>query len=116
MVEAEGDFEPGDPVELAARYDAEGADEIVFLDITASSDERRRNGAGGDMAWTDAGSDDDRSMADYTGRDRVEFPDRATERVSEEALERPATPDPTPVFAGGTLYVMNRNTLYAIAE
>lgn len=31
----------GDPVELAARYDAEGADELVFLDITASSDERR---------------------------------------------------------------------------
>jgi cyclase len=30
----------GDPVELAARYDAEGADEIVFLDITASSDGR----------------------------------------------------------------------------
>ncbi len=27
----------GDPVELAARYDAEGADEIVFYDITASS-------------------------------------------------------------------------------
>ena len=31
----------GDPVELAARYDAEGADELVFLDITASSDGRR---------------------------------------------------------------------------
>ncbi len=30
----------GDPVELAAAYDAEGADEIVFLDITASSDGR----------------------------------------------------------------------------
>jgi cyclase len=30
----------GDPVELAARYDAEGADEVVFLDITASSDQR----------------------------------------------------------------------------
>jgi cyclase len=30
----------GDPVELAAVYDAEGADELVFLDITASSDER----------------------------------------------------------------------------
>ena len=30
----------GDPVELAARYDAAGADEIVFLDITASSDDR----------------------------------------------------------------------------
>ncbi|MDA8355271.1 MAG: imidazole glycerol phosphate synthase subunit HisF [Actinomycetota bacterium] len=31
----------GDPVELAARYDAEGADELTFLDITASSDGRR---------------------------------------------------------------------------
>lgn len=30
----------GDPVELAAFYDREGADELVFLDITASSDER----------------------------------------------------------------------------
>jgi cyclase len=30
----------GDPVELAERYDAEGADELVFLDITASSDAR----------------------------------------------------------------------------
>jgi cyclase len=30
----------GDPAELAARYDHDGADEIVFLDITASSDER----------------------------------------------------------------------------
>lgn len=30
----------GDPVELAARYDAEGADEVTFLDITASSDQR----------------------------------------------------------------------------
>ena len=30
----------GDPVELAARYDREGADELVFLDITASVDSR----------------------------------------------------------------------------
>ncbi|MGH3743481.1 MAG: imidazole glycerol phosphate synthase subunit HisF, partial [Mycobacteriales bacterium] len=30
----------GDPVELAARYDAQGADELVFLDITASSGSR----------------------------------------------------------------------------
>ena len=30
----------GDPVELAARYDAEGADELVFLDITASHEQR----------------------------------------------------------------------------
>jgi len=31
----------GDPVELAACYDAEGADELTFLDITASSDGRQ---------------------------------------------------------------------------
>jgi len=31
----------GDPAELAAFYDREGADEIVFLDITASSDDRK---------------------------------------------------------------------------
>ncbi|MGA2837276.1 MAG: imidazole glycerol phosphate synthase subunit HisF [Acidimicrobiales bacterium] len=34
-------FDAGDPVELAARYDRQGADELVFLDITASSDNRR---------------------------------------------------------------------------
>ena len=31
---------PGDPVEIAKAYDAAGADELVFLDITASSDGR----------------------------------------------------------------------------
>ena len=30
----------GDPVEVARRYDEQGADEVTFLDITASSDER----------------------------------------------------------------------------
>ena len=30
----------GDPVEIAAAYDKAGADELVFLDITASSDAR----------------------------------------------------------------------------
>ena len=30
----------GDPVEIARRYDDEGADELTFLDITASSDDR----------------------------------------------------------------------------
>src|SRR5208283_5060906 len=30
----------GDPVEIARRYDSEGADELTFLDITASSDGR----------------------------------------------------------------------------
>ena len=36
-VNFEGLRDAGDPVELAATYDAEGADELVFLDITASS-------------------------------------------------------------------------------
>ncbi|HEU5171398.1 MAG TPA: imidazole glycerol phosphate synthase subunit HisF [Gemmatimonadales bacterium] len=31
----------GDPVEQAARYDAEGADELVFLDISATTDDRQ---------------------------------------------------------------------------
>jgi cyclase len=31
----------GDPIELAVRYDEEGADEVVFLDITATSDRRK---------------------------------------------------------------------------
>src|SRR3982751_1347768 len=31
----------GDPVEMARRYDREGADELVFLDITASAQKRR---------------------------------------------------------------------------
>lgn len=35
-----GLVDAGDPVELAARYDAEGADELVFLDITASIEDR----------------------------------------------------------------------------
>src|SRR5688572_21789835 len=30
----------GDPIEIARRYDGEGADELTFLDITASSDQR----------------------------------------------------------------------------
>lgn len=33
--------EAGDPVELARHYDAEGADELVFLDITASAEKRK---------------------------------------------------------------------------
>jgi imidazole glycerol phosphate synthase subunit HisF len=47
----------GDPVEVAARYELEGADELVFLDITASHEKRdhdRRGppdgGAGDDAA------------------------------------------------------------------
>ena len=34
-------IDAGDPVELAGRYNDQGADEVVFLDITASSDDRK---------------------------------------------------------------------------
>ena len=34
-------IDAGDPVETAAAYDQAGADEVVFLDITASSDARK---------------------------------------------------------------------------
>lgn len=37
----EGIRDAGDPVELAARYAAEGADELVFLDITATIEKRK---------------------------------------------------------------------------
>lgn len=39
-VNFEGLRDAGDPVELARRYDAEGADELTFLDVTASSESR----------------------------------------------------------------------------
>jgi cyclase len=39
-VRFEGLVDAGDPVEVAARYDAQGADELCFLDITASHEER----------------------------------------------------------------------------
>ena len=37
----------GDPVEIAAAYDKAGADEVVFLDITASSDATKYRGGYG---------------------------------------------------------------------
>ena len=40
-VKFQGLRDAGDPVELAARYDAEGADELVFYDITASAEARQ---------------------------------------------------------------------------
>jgi cyclase len=39
-VQFEGLRDVGDPVELAVRYEAEGADEVTFLDISASAEER----------------------------------------------------------------------------
>lgn len=40
-VNFEGLRDAGDPVELATRYSAEGADELVFLDITATNEKRK---------------------------------------------------------------------------
>ena len=40
-VRFEGLRDAGDPVELAERYDRDGADELVFLDITASAEKRK---------------------------------------------------------------------------
>ena len=39
-VKFSADKDAGDPIELAKRYDAEGADELVFYDITASAEKR----------------------------------------------------------------------------
>lgn len=39
-VKFQGNVDLGDPVEYAARYDAQGADELVFYDITASAEQR----------------------------------------------------------------------------
>ena len=39
-VKFSADRDAGDPIELARRYDEEGADELVFYDITASAEKR----------------------------------------------------------------------------
>jgi imidazole glycerol-phosphate synthase subunit HisF len=82
----------GDPVELAVRYDAEGADELVFLDITASHERRetivdlaRRTADNVFIPFTIGGGV--RSVADAqavldAGADKVS--------VNSAALERPA--------------------------
>ena len=41
----------GDPVQLASYYDAEGADELVLLDITASSDSRETSWSTSCARW-----------------------------------------------------------------
>ena len=41
----------GDPVEIAAAYDKAGADEVVFLDITASTDAQKYCGGHGTQRW-----------------------------------------------------------------
>ena len=53
----------GDPVELAERYDAEGADELVFLDITASHEAARHDRASWRAARRTTSSSRSRSAA-----------------------------------------------------
>src|SRR3954449_2921054 len=81
----------GDPVELAARYDAEGADELVFLAITASHERRetivdlaRRTASEVFIPFTIGGGI--RSVADAQG-----VLDAGADKVSvnSAALERP---------------------------
>jgi cyclase len=81
----------GDPVELAERYDAEGADELVFLDITASHEDRetivelaRRTADNVFIPFTIGGgirSTDDAQAVLDAGADKVS--------VNSAALERP---------------------------
>lgn len=82
----------GDPVALAERYEAEGADEIVFLDITASADARatmwdvvRRTAERLFIPLTIGGgirSTDDVALALRSGADKVS--------INTTAVERPA--------------------------
>ena len=80
----------GDPVALAERYEAEGADEIVFLDITASADARatmwdvvRRTAERLFIPLTLGGgvrSTDDVALALRSGADKVSINTAAVER------------------------------------
>src|SRR6266446_1005321 len=90
----------GDPVEAAVAYDAQGADELVFLDITASHEDRaimldvvRRTAEGVYMPLTVGGGV--RSVEDVrqllrAGADKVSLNTAALERpaVIREAAER----------------------------
>jgi cyclase len=92
--------EAGDPALLAARYDVQGADELVFLDITASSDQRdtmvdvvRRTAEEIFIPLTVAGGvrtvDDARKLL-RAGADKIGVNTSAAERpeiVSEIAME-----------------------------
>lgn len=90
----------GDPVEIARRYDAEGADELVFLDITASHENRgilldvvRRTAEEVFMPLTVGGgvrTPDDIRVLLKSGADKVSLNTRAVEnpQVLREGAER----------------------------
>ena len=121
----------GDPVELAARYDAEGADELVFLDITASSDGRdtmvdvaRRTaeevfipftiGGGIRRSTTPAGccGPGADKVSVNTSAVRAAGADRRARRASSapSASCAPSTPGPRPTATAGRSYVHGGRT------
>ena len=86
----------GDPVECAARYDAEGADELVFLDITASSDarpDRPRHGAPGGRRGVPALHGGRRACVRWRTRTRCCAPGADKVAVNTAAVEDPALLD-----------------------
>jgi cyclase len=98
----------GDPVECATRYDAEGADELVFLDITASSDARpivldmvRRVADAVFLPFTVGGGV--RSVADAEGLLRAGADKVA---VNTAALDRPALVEDLAVRFGSQATVL----------
>ena len=96
----------GDPVELAARYDAEGADELVFLDITASSDARdtivdvvpgappRRSSSRSPSAAASATVDDARRLL-RAGADKVSVNTAAVDRPELVSARSPPSSAPS---------------------
>ena len=90
----------GDPVELAERYEAEGADELVFLDITATSDKRatvvelaRRAADEVFVPFTIGGgvrsAEDAQAVLD-AGADKVSVNSAAVRRASSTIVSRPS--------------------------
>ncbi len=107
----------GDPVEAALAYDAQGADELVFLDITASHEDRaimldvvRRTAEGVYMPLTVGGgirSIDDVRLLLRAGADKVSLNTAALERpavIGASASSSRSTPvaRPPPATGGST--------------
>jgi len=108
----------GDPVELARAYDAEGADELVFLDITASSDRRdilldvvARTAAEVSIPFCVGGgmrsADDARRML-HAGADKIAF--------NTAAVERPALLTETADAVGGQSVVVAVDARRRVAD
>jgi cyclase len=122
----------GDPVELAARYNEQGADELVFLDITASSDDRdtmvdvvRRTAAEVFIPLTVGGgirSVDDARRILHAGADKVSVntaavrrPELITKLIEAVALPQLECYQAAVLFAGTEGFIPAPETSHAIA-